>query len=105
MKKKLIQSFLLSALLILLLVNPLAAQHYVRDKPALPPPSRTKPAMPYKDCVWIKEDWKWTNGTYVWYGDRWARPPYDGATWIPGHWHHGSHGWNWIAGQWRMRPN
>jgi hypothetical protein len=76
-----------------------AQQHYVAEQPVRPH-ATTRPQAPRQGYVWIEEDWRWAGGKYLWAGDRWTAPPYQGAGWAKGHWKKNEHGWYWNPGHW-----
>jgi hypothetical protein len=78
----------------------LYAQHYVAEQPQRPHATTTKPQSTRQGYVWVEEDWKWAHGKYIWAGDRWTVPPYQGAGWSQGHWKKNEHGWYWVQGHW-----
>jgi len=66
-----------------------------------PPPAAAQPAAPAPaGYVWINGEWVWNNGWY-WSGGYWLWPPYPGAVWVSGYWHHGPHDWVHYGGHWR----
>ncbi len=79
-----------------------SSQHYVRARPAPPPPA-VRPPMPRQGYVWVGEEWRWSHGRYIYAPGRWVAAPYRGAIWIPGRWVQSRYGWRWVPGHWRRR--
>lgn len=64
-----------------------------------PPQSETVIVAPGPEFVWIAGEWSW-HGRWVWLGGHWIQRPYPHASWVPGAWVHGRHGYRHFPGHW-----
>lgn len=64
-----------------------------------PAPSETVIVAPGPDFVWILGEWSW-RGRWVWLGGHWIQRPFPRASWVPGAWVHGRHGYRHFPGHW-----
>jgi WXXGXW repeat (2 copies) len=74
--------------------------YYVR----VPPPAPRYGVIgvaPGPGYVWADGFWDWRGGNWFWVRGRWQRPPRRHATWVPGHWVSGRHGYRRVPGHWR----
>lgn len=91
----------LAGALTLFAVSENKAQEIVVRERMHAPVVAARPARPSSRHVWIAEEWAPSGGTYVFKGGYWVKPPYFGARWVPGSWHHTPRGWVWRPGHWR----
>ncbi len=103
MDKRLLKSGL-SVLMIMLFAATASAQHYMKIQPRRPVVAVRRPPPPYPNAFWVDEEWRWSNGRYIWAGGYWSRPPFMGARWIPGRWVKARFGWQWAPGHWNKAP-
>ncbi|HTI90510.1 MAG TPA: hypothetical protein VL727_07965 [Puia sp.] len=89
----------------ILLAASASAQHYIRVKPGRPAVAVRRPPPPYPNAFWVDEEWRWSNGRYVWSGGYWSRPPFRGARWLPGRWVNSRFGLQWVPGHWSRRAH
>lgn len=85
-------------------ILPLSLQAGARVYVKVQPPARkvvvVKPALPYKNAVWISGRWNWNGHKWVWQAGHWAKPR-QGFVWISGHWNHDRNGWYYVSGHWK----
>jgi hypothetical protein len=98
MKKRLSKIALLSAIVLAFSFSA-SAQIFVNVRPTYRVVHRVPAPGPRH--VWIDEDWRIDGGRYVYAGGYWSAPPFVGAVWVPGRWHHRRGGWAWAPGRWR----
>jgi hypothetical protein len=83
--------------------GPAATSHTVVMTQA-PPASQVEfeSPVPVPVQVWIKGDWNFTHGKWIWMQGHWESRPHAGAIWISGHWDKDleSNEWIWTQGHW-----
>ena len=71
-------------------------EHTVPVQPTAAVVERTEP--PFTGAVWIDNEYRWDNSTYVVVPAHWERAQ---GVWVPGHWKKTSRGYTWVAGHWK----
>lgn len=101
--RKITKILFLSGAILLSALSGVKAQEIAVSARMRPPTEslRPRPARPSPRHVWIAEEWAPRGTSYTWKGSYWALPPYMGAKWVPGHWHHVRRGYAWAPGHWR----
>lgn len=96
-----------SAMLVVSLLAPLAAQSQVSVSINLAPPPLpvyVQPAVPGEGYLWTPGYWAWNNvdGGYYWVPGAWVLAPRPGYLWTPGYWSFAAGGYRWIPGYWGL---
>jgi len=59
---------------------------------------------PGSDYFWVGGNWRWQNGSYVWFPGHWEQYRYrTGQVWVPEHWETtGANQWQLVGGYWQQ---